>query len=86
MQALGQLKIAEHLCHDPVGAVTPARDLGNRLVLAEVTDGGAFVLVPVDHSVHLDRRNAPALPGIRIGLVQVGKGIVIVIPLIRVEV
>ena len=80
VQALGQLKKAEYLCHDAVGAVTPSRDLGNRLVLTEVADGGTLVLVPVDHPIHLDRRNAPALPGIRIGLVQVGKGIVIIIP------
>ena len=86
VQALGQIQVAEHLTHDAVGAVTPARDLRNCLVLGEVTDAGSLVLVPVDRSVHIDRRNAPALPGIRIGLVQVGKGIVIVIHLIRVEV
>ena len=58
----------------------------DRLILAEVTDGGVLELVPVDHAIDLDRRNAPALPGIRIGLVQVGKGIAIIILLVRVEV
>ena len=86
VQAFGQLQIAKHFGHDAIRAVAPTRNLGDCLVLAEVAGGSALILVPVDHAVHLDRGDAPAIPGVRIGLVEVGEVIVIVIPLIRVDV
>ena len=85
VQALGQLQIAQHFGHDAIRTVSPTRDLGNCLILAEVADAGSLILVPVDYTIHLDRRDTPALPGVRVGLIQVRQGIVVIVNVVRIE-
>ena len=84
MQALGQLQIAQYFGHNAIRTSAPTRDLRDCLVLAEVADCGSLVLIPVDYAVDIDRRDAPALPCVRIGLIQIGQRIIIFIKFERI--